>query len=326
MSLDALNQSAELGDFFAPKRRARQTTPQNQQASTCSVAVSEMRFCCRVCHESITMTQAEAQQEAAVFGRSSAIAVTQQDQLDSAEYLCDACERHEKAWAKVRCWVCLHDLVAKQRAYPLQEVEWCTHSSEVCTSWDEEDAVERAVLAHAAKLRAVSQDALKAATFGTLSAYIVGLPTVLLARVLEFAYDGAREVFAPPLVVSERSHANLWSGKWLQALAAAGPRRRRRCTQILLERGSCLHGRIVHGPRRTCVLACWYCSCTFSHATGASELEDHAEQEHGPEIGAWVRKMRKVKARRQREWYAASPMGAARHVAELERRAVGAAR
>merc|ERR1711971_20480 len=180
-------------------------------------------------------------------------------------------ERHESVWLCIRPWVCLAALVARQRAFP------CWQPEGTCESWEDDDAFERAVLANAAHTRnsEMGQDS---KDWMYLAAAVVLMPPDLLAKVLEFAFDGSGEVFAPipaPFIdeddmllvefgESSASHASSSS-------ACVNPRI---CTHRLLDTGSCVHGKIV-GRGRSFWLECWYCECTFPHPSGADDLETH---------------------------------------------------
>merc|ERR1712046_346198 len=118
----------------------------------------------------------------------------------------------------------------------------------------------------------------------------------LLARVLEIVSAGSAEVFAPRTSCPAR-------------LVKEPSRGWRGCAKRLLETGCCLHGRAVAGSlrrRQPTMLHCWYCTVTLPQTPeGAEELEKHGDTEHSSQIQAWIRKARKVKARRQRDWYEA---------------------
>jgi len=217
--------------------------------------------------------------------------------FDAEHSFCNACMRQEAAWQRVRGWVTLHALVSAQRAFPLLPVELVL--AEPCWSWDDEGAAEKALQrACQTKQRHAGSNG-ASASWAALAAMVAGLPADLLARVLEFAHDEAGQVFAPPCYSRP---AQVPFDSILQE-----EKKERRCCQHLLTQGACLHGRVEvcgrgRGLHRT--LACWYCTRRFEHPGGVEQLRQHAEGDHGPDISAWVRKMRKTKARRRRDWFA----------------------
>jgi len=218
------------------------------------------------------------------------------------QQLCRACREQELAWLRVRCWVCLHVLVVEQRAFPRFEPDVV----EPCTSWDEDGAAERAVLASNTGNHVTLTG--PRCAWCALAARVVQLPSDLLARVLAFAHDGAGEVFAPPQVPVV-----------LLPVRQGHERKPHRCCHFLFSQGSCLHGYVV-GGRHHRTIACWYCSRTFPADMGTEELHKHGEAEHAADISVWLRKKRKAKAKQQRDAYRASPLWEARRAMDLERR------
>lgn len=277
----------QLGDFFAPRKRGSAQRPKG-----CSPALQPAVGPCGLCGGDV---EHAALRE---LGPS-------EDRADEAgmEWLCRACRRRELAWARVRCWVCLHALVAEGRALPLVQA---SERPEPCASWEEAGAAERAML-----LAAAPEGGRRGggAALGALVAGVVRLPADLLARVLAFVHAGVEEVFAPS-----------------RAAPAKRPKdpKRHSCCQFLLTQGSCLHGRVRSGGCRRSparFVACWYCPQTFPLETGVADLQRHGDSEHTADIAAWLRKKRKAKAREQRAWFNASPLGQAQRMMQYERQA-----
>jgi len=290
-----------LGAFFAPRKRAGLV----QKAHGRPGALRARTGCCRSCGEEFEVAR---ELQALSLAESSAGECTGEELPSRAlDLLCRACHGHELAWARVRCWVCLHALVAERRAFPLCEA---AEGLDPCTSWDEDGAAERALLASTAGQGSGSRRA--PSGLGRVAASLVRLPADLLARVLEFAHAGAGEVFAPPRAQPPAP---------MPQASYRRERKQHHCCQFLLAQGSCLHGRVVpRGPRGGCrKLACWYCPRTFPVDGGVPELQAHADAEHAADIATWLRKKRKVKARQQREWYQSSRLGEARRMMDYER-------
>ncbi|CAE7374885.1 unnamed protein product [Symbiodinium sp. CCMP2456] len=210
-------------------------------------------------------------------------------------------EKVDRVWLSIRPWVCLHALVAMQRAHPI-----CNPG---CEDWEEEGASERAVLAHSRK-----ENAPTAEEFAWTAFMVVSLPPECLARALEFVHGDVSSVFAPEPRAPYATHCS--------SETKSAQVRNWQCCRYLLSQQSCLHGRVVQSGRsgRSLSLACWYCTATFPHGLeGVEQLKAHAEAAHASEILAYIRKTRKVKARRQRERYQAGPGGQVRRDLELQK-------
>ena len=212
-------------------------------------------------------------------------------------------EKIDRVWLSIRPWVCLHALVAMQRANPICDL--------ACEDWEEEGASERAVLAHSRKENKPTAD-----EFAWTAAMVVSLPPECLARALEFIHGDVSSVYAPePRIPCARATPFSPEVKSAQV-------RNWQCCRYLLSQQSCLHGRVLQSGRsgRSLSLACWYCTANFPHGLeGVGQLKAHAETAHASEILAYIRKARKVKARRQRERYQAGPGGQVRRDLELQK-------
>lgn len=277
---------AELGTFFAAKRRLRLAP---LKSGPCH-ALHDLSICCQLCKENISVPYTQG--------------------IESKQ-VCEACQRREAAWSRIRCWVCLHVLVGDQRAFPLCE-SVVPESLEPCAMWDEDDAADRAIIFQFARSATDENGDRAASTFGYLSANLVRLPLPLLAQILELAHNGVRQIFAPAHVRRD-----------LAKRVTEDKRRTRECTQRLLTSGSCLHGQALSASRsrqdgtlRCRGYVCWYCPQTFmcgegaqvdSRAAAAEALEKHGAEEHAGAIAAWIRKKRKTKARNDRAWASAMP-------------------
>lgn len=278
-----------LGGIFALRRRGwRETRPEEDKKET-SANLDLDRLCeCQLCGDEIMLT------------RNLELAVRSVD-------LCARCERQECTWLSIRPWVCLNALVSQQRAFPI----W-NPPCRPCESWEDEGAAEQAILLASGDVAVNSARATSEGDWSAVAAFVVSLPEYLLACVLEYAFDGSGEMLAGARSLAGRDTSRVESSEHSGRV--------RRCVDNLLSTGSCLHGRLVMGPRRTAAYACWYCSRTFPLKLGADELETHCNIEHSSDINAWISKARKNKARRQRLWYRAN-MGTALSMVRFEHQA-----
>lgn len=284
----------DLGDFFASKKRTRRLVQRSSAPA-------------RLC----SLCGADVETDTAAFVEPWRQPMWSRASESLCEGLCEGCEFREAAWERVRCWVCLSRLLAEQRAFPLWPTRYpASLELQVRDSWEDEAEDE---LAGSTVLQciAAAPEAAADVAWARLAAAVADLPVDLLARILEFASAGSIEVFAP------RSYR-------LAQREEKDVPKRHCCTKRLLETGSCLHGRVVGGCSRrhqAAVFRCWYCPVTFPRtAQGAEDLEAHGDAEHAAEIQAWIRKARKVKARRHRQWHEAN-QGDARRLVQFEQRA-----
>jgi len=187
---------------------------------------------------------------------------------------------------------------------------------------DESD-VERVVTAVAA-----SDETSTSGTSAGAAALVVALPMECLARVFTFMGTGSDMKIISDIPRLSRHLV-------LPNKEPKDNKKVLRCCKHLLSQGFCNHGQVVQAQRRanarpvesasfTSVsatqLSCWYCSSIFPYGQdGVQELKQHAEESHSAEIMAWIRKTRKVKARRQRDWYQAGPASQDLRARQLER-------
>ena len=145
---------------------------------------------------------------------------------------------NDRIWLSIRPWVCLHALVASQRAFPVCDL--------ACEDWEQEGASERAVLAHERRQSSSAADA-----FAWTAALVVSLPPECLARALEFIHGDVSTVFAPVSRTFPRPGQTTQEAKANQ--------RNWQCCRYLLSQRSCLHGRVLQSGRgRSLSVACWY--------------------------------------------------------------------
>ena len=155
--------------------------------------------------------------------------------------------------------------------------------SPLATSWEDEDAAERAELLAQVKTepdkskQEMDSDLWKSSGFSLLCGFVVALPLECFQKVLSFLGDASENTksskdFRAATKTSRKKRKDFMS----EARELSQVDRSYHCCKHLLTQGSCLHGRVQtepHGQSRRTVLHCWYCTQVFP-SDSAGSVED----------------------------------------------------